>query len=472
MSFKNRIRLPFLLRNPQFPQERNVFTKANGEIVTLFVRVSKTYEGITDWLPEALHERLVMAFAHDTVTVEGRVYVGNVSLSGNYEIEYNNEVPTFTRGQANFRVNVTPYNFSNDNCRTCESIAQVELEDDTFTYPLTEGQNTSLNVFDNDNICCFPFTAEIVYFNTTYLDACTIGNDGELSIEVKDEIPTSANVKIATYRVTCEDGTYDEADVYANTSGTIESCEPPTNLVYEHQYETELSTEQENIYFDESISAPSEYEWELYECDNLGTPIDSGTTSSSPIIILPALTPGACYVIAIRSVCSEGVFSEYATLEFTIPVTASLCKELIVSANDGTFNRNAYDFSYMNCSGVIQNSSVVNLSTRRVCALVNESEIPYFFTADPEISYTVDGFCGSGFAFSLRFAESEGGVCGAVEGIYYLNPPFTSLALGVYVYTDAGMTTPVGAGYIASPGGTIYQTNASGMITNLTGNSC
>lgn len=461
-----------MLRNPQFPQERNVFTKSNGEIVTLFVRVSKTYEAITDWLPEALHERLVIALAHDTVNVEGRVYVGHVSLNGNYEIEYNNEVPTFTRGQATFTVNVTPYDFSNDNCRTCDSASQVALEDDEFLYPLTEGQDTSINVLANDNVCCYPFTIEVVWFDTNYLDACTVDDDGELSIEVKEEITTSSNVKIATYRVTCEDGSYDEADVYANTSGSVESCEPVTNLEYEHQYETTLSNEQENIYFDESVSDPDHYEWQLFTCDNLGTPIDTGTTSSSPVIILPPLTPGQCYVIAIRAVCGEENYSDYATLEFTPPVSASLCKELEVSANDGTFNRNAYDFSYMNCAGVIQNTSVVNLSTRRVCALVNESGIPHYFTADPQVSYVVSGFCGGGNPIELRFGPDEGSVCGETPTTYYLTPPYNALAIGVIIYTDLNMTATIGSGYVISPGGTIYIVNSSGMVTGLTGNSC
>lgn len=472
MAFKNRIRLPLLLRNPQFPQERNIFTKANGEIVTLFVRSSKTYEVITDWLPEAIHERLAIALAHDTVSIEGRVYVGNVSLSAGYEIEYNNEVPSFLRGQAIFRVNVTPYDYSNDNCRTCDSVSQLQLQDDTLPDPLPENDSVEIDVFENDNICCYPFTAEIVTFNTTYLDSATISEDGIITLNAKEEIATASNVNLVTYRVTCQDGTYDEADVFGDTTGSIESCEPPTQLSYEHQYETQLSNEQENIYFTPSVSTPDSYEWQLFECSNLGTPIDTGTVTGSPIIIFPALTPGGCYVISIRSVCGEDNFSVYVTLEFTTPISAELCKELEVTANDGTFNRNAYDFSYMNCAGNIMNTTVVNLSTRRVCALTNESGIPVYFTADPEISYIVSGFCGGGNPILLRVGVDEGSVCSETQTTYYLNPPFHSLGLGVYVYQDSAMTMPVAASYVVSPGGTIYVTNGDGMITNLTGNSC
>jgi hypothetical protein len=71
MSFLNRFRLPLKITRAQFPIAREVFTKSNGETVVLSAVISKTYQGETDFLPEKLHERIVVALSHDTVNIEG-----------------------------------------------------------------------------------------------------------------------------------------------------------------------------------------------------------------------------------------------------------------------------------------------------------------------------------------------------------------------------------------------------------------
>src|ERR1700749_4669286 len=88
MRFSNRIRLPFKLHKPQFLEDANRYRKANGVTVTLSVVVRKVYEGLTDSIPEKLHERLKIALVHDSVQVEGDKYVGVITQEGDYQIEW------------------------------------------------------------------------------------------------------------------------------------------------------------------------------------------------------------------------------------------------------------------------------------------------------------------------------------------------------------------------------------------------
>ena len=59
MTFKNRIRLPFYLSRPQFPDEKNIFRLANGVAKVQSIVIRKVYEGETDYLTEDQHQRLL-----------------------------------------------------------------------------------------------------------------------------------------------------------------------------------------------------------------------------------------------------------------------------------------------------------------------------------------------------------------------------------------------------------------------------
>lgn len=387
MPFLNKIRLPFYLKQPQYPAERTVHRRADGVTKVLSVEVRKTYQGQTDHLDPDLHQWLTIALNHDTVNVEDKRLISGIALDGDYTIDYV-EFLDYPLGQASFQVQVTPFNQFNDNCQTCEEATQLELVDDTFVYPLSEGEEATISVFDNDSICCSPITAEIVTFNTTYVESASIdAATGIITIQLLATTPTDININLVTYRVTCPNGGFDDADVFGDVNGSEEVCQPPSNLVYTHINQSEISTESEEISFTASVSVPESYDWLLYSCDNLSTPIDSGNVTSSPIIILPALEPGACFVISIRSVCGVGDFSEYVSLEFTTPGVTTNCGRFQITANDGTFDREAYEYTYIDCNGVEQNRGIVNLATQTICMLVTNANNPVYFASDPQVSY-------------------------------------------------------------------------------------
>ena len=68
------------------------------------------------------------------------------------------------------------------------------------------------------------------------------------------------------------------------------------------------------------------------------------------------------------------------------PTPTTACILYTISADDGTSNRNAYDFSYTNCGGTLINGSVVNLTSKTVCAKENSVSLdsPYLSIGDAE----------------------------------------------------------------------------------------
>lgn len=367
MPFKNRIRLPFYLKQPQFPAEANRFRLANGTTVTMSVVIRKTYQLETDNLPEKLHQRLTIALNHDEVNIEGDRYVGGVAMDGDYEIEWPDFLD-YPLGKAKAQIQVTPFAATNDNCQTCEEVTQITLADDTIADPIDEGTNGTVNAFTNDTICCSPITAEITTFNTTYVSAATIDEEtGIATITIKNPAPSATGVLLATYRVTCPNGGYDEADIYGTVVGTEPACEEPTGLTYEN-----LSPGSDQV----SFTGTGNFEWQLFTCDDLGTPVDSGTTASSPISFVD-LTPGQCYIISIRKDCGGGSFSEWADLEFNVPVPETEDCGRFTFTNEDFPNTPADEVTYMDCAGVLRTSIVK--TTKTVCALMNAFNVPMYF---------------------------------------------------------------------------------------------
>lgn len=386
--FTNRVRLPFYLKQPQWPTERSVFRKSDGTTKVLSIVVRKTYQGVTDQMSKEFHEKLVIALSHDDVTVEGSRLDSGVVLSGDYQVEWN-EFLDNPLGAGQFQVEVTPFNVTNDNCQTCEEIAQVELEDDTVIYPLDEGEEICLEVFTNDSICCSPAVAEIVYINPAFVDSANINlyENQLLCLTIKDPAPSGTNVKLATYRVTCPNGGYDEADVYGSVEGTEPSCQPVSGLAYDSSYGW--------ITFTPSPSAPGDgYDYYIYDCDNLGTPIFAGNVSAGPIILPDTLSPGGCYVISIIAVCNQDIFySESVTLEFNIPGEPDLCASFIVQNNDPFGPVPVIAVTYMDCNGNLQN---INVRTpRAICALTNAISGAIYFIefAEGDLGITPNGDC-------------------------------------------------------------------------------
>lgn len=391
MAFKNRIRLPIKITRPQYPEERSTFRNANGATKTMSVVVRKTLEGETDWMPEQWHEKLKIALAHDEVNIEGDKYNTNVSQDGDYEIEWTDflDYPT---AKAKFKVQVTPFSATNNNCMTCEEATQLNLVDDTiyanvYEDSLQEGEEYTIDVKDNDRICCYPATFSITSFNSTYLDSAEIDQNGILTIVVKSELAAANNILLVTYRVACPNGSYDEADVYGTIEGTIEGCASPTNVVL-----SALTPTTAAVSWDEANPVPNSYEWQLFEMQTPGTPVDSGTSAIGGVFpSLTGLDDGTDFGFYVRSVCDSGN-SAWVEILFTTPVFGDTCGRYRVRYDDSTgISTNYADITYIDCNGEYQTVTVFNGRSRVICALQNSLGNPVDIINATEIEY--EGLC-------------------------------------------------------------------------------
>jgi hypothetical protein len=187
MAFKNRIRLPLYAKQPQFPAEATRFRLADGTTKTLSVFIRKIYQIETDYLTEQQHQRLVIALNHDDVKIEGERYIGGVAIDGDYRIDWVDFLD-YPVAKGSVQVTVTPFDFTNSNCQTCEQASQLSLVDDD-AGEVEEGTPKDVDVFANDNICCYPVTAEITWFDTGYFTSVTINADtGIVTLTTKDPL--------------------------------------------------------------------------------------------------------------------------------------------------------------------------------------------------------------------------------------------------------------------------------------------
>ena len=390
MPFVNRIRLPLYLKTPQFPTEANRFRLSNGTSKTLSVTIRKVYTLETDYMSDAMHERLVIALNHDTVNIEGDRYIGGVSVDGEYEAPPVDFLDYPLR-KATTKLQVTPFDMTNDNCQTCEEATQLSLVDDDAGV-IDEGASAEINVFSNDSICCFPTTAEIVSYNTAYLDSATIDANGNVTLTAKNPADTVGSIVMATYRVTCPDGSYDEADVYASITGSGAACEQPSD--FEPVAFSVTAPYSADIEWNLPVAPALGYEWQLFEMQTPGTPVQTGTSADNTVTVT-GLEPGTDYGFYVRSICDPGVYSPYTEFLFTTPASGSdSCGTFNVCANDGTMLLYFLNYSYMDCNGVIQNKTVLNLSCNLECMLMDEFNVPiYFEAADPAVTILYDSPC-------------------------------------------------------------------------------
>lgn len=387
MAFKNRIRLPFYVTRPQFPTESNTFRLANGARKTLSSTIRKVFEGETDNLPRELHERLVIALKHDDVNIEGKYYLGGVSLEGDYDIDWNKFLD-FPLAKATFKVEVTPFDYSNDNCQTCDAATQLNLQNDLFQETLDEGQTYEINVYDNDSICCSPITASIVKIDSAYISSAVIDEiSGVITVIMKSTIDPALNVNLLTYRVTCPNGTYDEADVFGDTNGTIPppSCPTPTNLQIVSTTETEATITWDNM------SGALLYFWQLYLASDLITPISSGGHVTNNLV-LNSLTPGTNYVIYVQTNCGSGGSSGFANASFTTEGDdEGGCGQYQLYNND--FPTNYAIVTYIDCNGNEQNIHVQGSTSVLICALQNSPGDPVSIFSNGSVDINYFGEC-------------------------------------------------------------------------------
>lgn len=377
MAFTNKIRLPFKLTRPQFPEDRTVYRKANGETKVLSSVVKKTYEGETDWWPEKWHQRLAIALGHDNITIEGDKYLGGVVKDGDYEIDWQPflDYPT---AKAKFSIQTTPFDNTNSNCMSCEEASQLSLEDNTFGDPLEEDQEYNINVADNDNICCYPAIFSISSFDSDYLESANIDQEGNIVIQTKDSFISANGIKLLTYRVTCPNGRFDEADVFANLEGSEPGCIAPSNPII-----SSITTSSCNINFTASPSIPDHYFWRLYRADSPGAPVQSGSSATS--VSLTSLDSGTSYKWYVRSQCAPGNddsdASNFIEADFTTNPDTSLCGKYSLSFSNPTLGPGASrSATYLDCIGSYQTTVILNNISKEVCALQTTPGTPVEIT--------------------------------------------------------------------------------------------
>lgn len=390
--FKNRIRLPMQLHSAQFPEERTVFRKANGESKTLSVIVRKTYELETDFMPEKWHQRLKIALAHDVVTLEGERHLGGISQDGDYNIEWPDGVLHYPTAKAALKVQVTPFDATNANCQSCEEASQLDLADDEATGiygALQEDQDYTVMVADNDDICCYPAVFSLVSFNSNYLTSASIDPaTGELSIHTGTDLNSANGVVIATYRVTCPNGAYDEANVVADIEGSTSDCLAPTDLSLEV-----VTSEGLGFVWSAPDGPPDSYEWELYEGDSpVGTPVATGTETLTQTDTITGLGSNTEYYFQVRSVCGESTSNFVGTTGTTLEQSDS-CGQYNI--NYTTVSGPAFvNVSYTDCNGDVQNVQVLNNTDRLVCALQTAAGIPVNLSStNPDVTINYLTLC-------------------------------------------------------------------------------
>lgn len=387
MAFTNRVRLPFKLQKPQFQEESERYRKANGEKITLSVVVRKIYEGITDELPEKLHERLKIALAHDHVVVEGERYVGVITQEGDYSIEWSDFLGR-PIAQAKFKAEVTPFNASNSNCGTCEEYAQIVAVDDTIPEDLLEDTDYTIDVLANDSACCYPIVVTILSFNATYLDSAVVV-DNQIVIHTKASMPDVNSVLLVTYRAECDNGQYDDADVFGNLNGTDPTpvCLAPTNPTWDDApSDTSASF---------SWDAPSPipdcgYHWEVRTA--FSVLLQSGDTTDTDVTVTGLPSNEGNLRFYVRSNCCDDFNSNYAgPVLFSLPPPSGTesCGQYELS-NGNIFPRSV---SYLDCNANEQTELVVQFTNKQICALQNSPGNPVDLVAESGVTVTYLGLC-------------------------------------------------------------------------------
>lgn len=380
MPFLNRIRIPIKITRPQYPETKEVFRKANGETVTLSVVIQKQYQGETDLLPDKIHERIKIALSHDTVNIEGERYVGGISQEGDYSIDWP-EFLDYPLGKGNFKANITPFDASNSNCGVCEDFTQVVCEDDNIGV-VGEDETVTVPVLDNDAVCCYPATVSITTFNSTYVASIGVVNN-EVVLTTKTPLVTQTGVVLATYKVMCENGFYDEADIIADIDGSEEGCSAPENVEV-----TNITPTGGVTHWDDPADVPDEYYWELYEQQTPGVPVQTGTAEIGSYPVFEDLTEGTDYLFVVKSICGE-ISSNFVEVEFTTPEASTSCGDYFLVLSGATRPSNV---TYMDCNGDFQTVLVTTLG-RHICALQNDPGDPQSISFDNPITITYEGLC-------------------------------------------------------------------------------
>jgi hypothetical protein len=151
-DYANTCRLPFTFHKPVYPITEQVYTKSDGSIRRESSRISKEYEGYTDFLTEYFHERLVVALKHDHVLFTNSDVLPQLSevelfVEGDYKPDWTDD-NTIVVAMAKFKISM-PISDINSNCTTSATIpccppfiVSTAPTDESFTINVNFGMFT------------------------------------------------------------------------------------------------------------------------------------------------------------------------------------------------------------------------------------------------------------------------------------------------------------------------------------------
>lgn len=104
--------LPIILSKPEYSQKDETYEKMDGDVVTLYAKYYKEWSGETEYLSEAMHDKIIAALSCDYVYINGK----RVTKADNYSVnwdEYDIDCDGVTKiARATFKVreNITQRN--------------------------------------------------------------------------------------------------------------------------------------------------------------------------------------------------------------------------------------------------------------------------------------------------------------------------------------------------------------------------
>jgi|GEM_PF-3237590 len=385
MAYRNRIRLPLTIDRPQYKEVRDVYRRADGKSIVQSVVISKILQGATDWWPGTWHEAFKIALASDQTTIETSEYFGDVVQNGDYQINWQDRFNRRT-APAEFKVEVSPFDATNSNCQTCEEVTQLSLTDDDWSQttpytrtPLNEGSTTVRDVTTNDDICCYPVAFSIIYYNADIVQSAVISSLGVVTMVLKTPLADANGLKLATYRATCPNGGYDEADIYADIDGSIPACLAPTDPAIN----TISGDGARAVWNEPSIPPALGYHWQLFRQDSPGAPFLEGDALGLTVLFTSVLSSGTAYIFYVQSKCDPDTVSNYVSVNFTTLIpsggpggpTTSCGRYSVFYANPEFPYMNSH-VQYTNCSGFAQSDVLINGVQRYICVLENSPGSP------------------------------------------------------------------------------------------------
>ena len=267
-DFVNKVRLPFYLSGAQFPDEEEIYFKSNGQARILSSITRKEYQLQTDSIPEWMHEAFKLALSHDSVTISGNVYSGEIRKNGNYRVEWD-EFPGRYIGQGTTTVNATPFNKKNTMCEDCGDCDEVVFEGGSSKVPVIvpEGFGTVPIIFpDYFTVNCQPYAVVQAVFDSDYIEGIGMSEFGFIEVTFKEKFPETlddttdleltlkcackTSVFIITIPLTCE-GLLD----YEVQWNYLNNCDGTFTVTAEIRFNNEYGsfTATVNIYNDNAL---------------------------------------------------------------------------------------------------------------------------------------------------------------------------------------------------------------------------